>query len=332
MPSADDREEVSTNEMMKNFMEEMMERQDRRFQELEERLAGAGAREGSASNSGGERDEGVDTGGSLPTHGEIEAIGGEFVENTRASTTSNIDPREFSSIKAAVPKFSGKSEDFPMWSKRFEAFVSMSGCLVSLVGGIEVAVGDSTKDTRYFLTQGVSHDHIKKARIAWVCLTESMSDTNLLDRIFATQSPSGGWRMLQDCFFPRSMADQVKWSDAFEAVRMEKGEEPMKFFSRVDKVVGILASLGVSKSEGDVNRKLVRTLTPDYEMEQRMVLYRENVSRAEIEAIVRQRYLNLPASKGKSVGQALFSNGAARGGRGGGPGGGRGQNRTRGRS
>ena len=56
------------------------------------------------------------------------------------------------------------------------------------------------------------------------------------------------------------------------------------------------------------------TLTPDYEMEERSIFYREGVTRAEIENIVRHRYLRLPASKGKNVGQALFSNGAARGG------------------
>ena len=64
-----------------------------------------------------------------------------------------------------------------------------------------------------------------------------------------------------------SVATQVKWSDAFDAVQMEKGEEPMKFFSRVDKIVGTLASLGVPKSEGEVNRKLVRVLTAEYEIE-----------------------------------------------------------------
>ena len=98
---------------------------------------------------------------------------------------------------------------------------------------------------------------------------------------------------------------------------MEKGEEPIKFFSRVDKIVGTLASLSVPKSEGDVNRKLVRVLTANYEIEQRTRLYRDEITRAEIESIVRQRHLRLLVLKGKDVGQALFSNGASRRGRGG---------------
>ena len=83
-----------------------------------------------------------------------------------------------------------------------------------------------TKDTQYFLSQGLSVGHIKKSRIAWICLTESMSDTDLLDRVFAKQSPSGAWKMVRDWFLPSSIATQVKWSDAFDAVQMEKGEQP----------------------------------------------------------------------------------------------------------
>ena len=76
----------------------------------------------------------------------------------------------------------------------------------------------------------------------------------------------------------------------------------------------MLASLGVLKSVADVNRKIVMTLTSDYEMQEITILYREGVTKAEIESIVRQRYLRLSTSKGKSVGQALFSNGVARDG------------------
>ena len=87
----------------------------------------------------------------------------------------------------------------------------------------------------------------------------------------------------------------------------------MKYFGRVDKIVGVLTSLGVVKTVADVNRKIIMRLTSDYEKEQRDILYREDVIRAEIESIIRQRRLRHPASKGKNVGQALFSDGVARG-------------------
>ena len=39
----------------------------------------------------------------------------------------------------------------------------MSGCLGSLLAVVEVAVGDTTKDTQYFVSQGLTHAHIRSA-------------------------------------------------------------------------------------------------------------------------------------------------------------------------
>ena len=94
----------------------------------------------------------------------------------------------------------------------------------------------------------------------------------------------------------------------------------------MDKIVGVLASLGEPKTEVDDDRKIIKTLASDYEMEECTILYREDVTRAEIVSIIRQRPLRLPASKGKNVGKALFSNGATRGGRAG-----RGRHRSNGK-
>ena len=92
---------------------------------------------------------------------------------------------------------------------------------------------------------------------------------------------------------------------AFDSAKMEKVQEPMKYFSRIDKIVGVLASLGVVKPVADVNRKIIMTLTSEYEIEERTILCREDVTRTEIESIIQQRYLRRPATKGKDVGQAL---------------------------
>ena len=47
-----------------------------------------------------------------------------------------------------VLKLSIKSETCPVWWMRFEAVVSMSGCLGSLRTDVQAAVGDTTKDTQ----------------------------------------------------------------------------------------------------------------------------------------------------------------------------------------
>ena len=56
-------------------------------------------------------------------------------------------------------------------------------------------------------------------------------------------------------------------------------------------------------------------LTADYEFEQRTILYKDNITRAEIEAIVRQRYTIMSKStstKNRNVGQALVAKKPAR--------------------
>ena len=53
------------------------------------------------------------------------------------------------------------------------------------------------------------------------------------------------------------------------------------------------------KTVAGVNRRIIIALTSDNEMEERAILYREYVTRAEVESIIRQPHLRLPASKGK---------------------------------
>ena len=92
---------------------------------------------------------------------------------------------------------------------------------------------------------------------------------------------------------------------------MEKKKEPMRVFARVDKMVGVLGALGVRLLTEDVNLNIIEILTDDYEFEQHTILYRDNITRAEIEAIFRQRHTIM--SRGASttirnVGQALIAN------------------------
>ena len=54
----------------------------------------------------------------------------------------------------------------------------------------------------------------------------------------------------------------------------------------------MLASLGVVKTVAEVNREITTTLTSDYEMEKRTIVYREDVTRAEIK-LIRQRHFRL---------------------------------------
>ena len=154
---------------------------------------------------------------------------------------------------------------------------------------IDMPVGDPSVTSRFLLDQGLSEASVIRARIAWTCLTESITDRELLSTVFDTNSPSAGWRMSCDWFLPKTLSEKSKWKRQFNEMVMEK-EEPMRFFARVDKILGVLGSLGVYLPVEDVNLKIVEVLTDDYEFEQRTILYKDDITRAEIEAIVRQRY------------------------------------------
>lgn len=57
----------------------------------------------------------------------------------------------------------------------------------------------------------------------------------------------------------------------FNEVEMETKEDSIKFFARVDKVVGVLGSLGVHVPVEYVNLE-IKVLTTDNEYEQRTIL------------------------------------------------------------
>lgn len=68
----------------------------------------------------------------------------------------------------------------------------------------------------------------------------------------------------------------------------------MKLFS---KIVKTLACLGMPKPEGDATKNVSRVLTDDYEIEQRALLYRDKISRADIGKCFRQTHPKLPVLK-----------------------------------
>ena len=197
---------------------------------------------------------------------------GDFVDISGGSSLS-IGPRETSSIKSAVPKFNGSSVEYPLWKRRFEGYAITSGCMQAFTTVTDMMVGDPSVTSRFLLDQGFSEISVKRSRLAWTCITESITDRELLSRVFDTNSPSVAWRMLNDWFLPKTLAEKSKWKQQFNDLVMEKKEEPMRFFARVDKIVGVLGSLGVHLPTEDVNLKIVEVLTDDYEFEQRTILY-----------------------------------------------------------
>ena len=88
--------------------------------------------------------------------------------------------------------------------------------------------------------------------------------------------------MLCDWFLPRLLSERSKRKHQFIELVMEGSQEPIRFFARVDKIVGVLRSLGVHLRVKDVNLNIVEVLNAEYEFEKRKILYRDNIIRAVI--------------------------------------------------
>ena len=283
-------------------IEDLKERFASQARLFEERLSAIEA----SRDAGGLQE--ASAGGDQPPTGFVGAGTSEQAAFAGGSSLA-VGSREISSIESAIPKF-GSSVEFPLWKRRFEGFALTNDCMQAFTSAIDIPVGDPSVICR-LLDQGFSETSVKRARIAWTCLTESITHRELLSRVFDTNSRSAGWRMLCDWFLPKTPAEKSKWKRQFNELVMEKKEEPMRFFARVDKVVGVLGSLGVHMPVEDANLKIVEVLTDEYEFEQRTILYKDNITRAEIEAIVRQRYTIMSrgaSTRVRNVGQALVAN------------------------
>ena len=117
--------------------------------------------------------------------------------------------------------------------------------------------------------------------------------------------------MLNDWSLPKALVETSKWKRQFNDLVMEKKEAPMRFFASVDKIVGVLGSLGVHFLTEDVNIKIIEVLIADYEFEQLTILYRDDITRVDIEAMVRQRHTIMSrdsSTEVRNVGQALIAN------------------------
>ena len=78
-----------------------------------------------------------------------------------------------------------------------------------------------------------------------------------------------------------------------ETVQMVVGEDPKIYFARVDKLLNTLKSVGIVKEEQETVRIIIRNLSNEYVVGKRShPLTRPNISRFEVEEMVRASYAN----------------------------------------
>ena len=126
---------------------------DRRTAAASEVASGVtGERVGTAASA--EVLRGVGSSGSLPALGEAVGLPRSGASSCVDSHRAGVCSREFGSLAQSVPQFSGKLEDFPLWKERL--LPSTVGCMSSLLAVHDMMIGDLSKVTQYFLSQGLT--------------------------------------------------------------------------------------------------------------------------------------------------------------------------------
>ena len=140
--------------------------------------AGTSAQSGFASS----RRFGVATDSLMQTIGNgVDILGGSSL---------SIGPKETSSIKSAVSKFNGSGAEYPLWRRPFEGHAITSGCMQAFTTEADIMVDDPSVTSRFLLDQGFTKINVKRSRLAWTCITESITDRELLSTVFDTNTPS----------------------------------------------------------------------------------------------------------------------------------------------
>ena len=78
---------------------------------------------------------------------------------------------------------------------------------------------------------------------------------------------------------------------------MVADEDSKLFFARVDGITNTLKSVGIMTEEREITRIIIRNLSDDYDAEKRGVLLKLDITRFDVEEIVRTRYAAQQGSK-----------------------------------
>ena len=91
-------------------------------------------------------DQGVGIGGRpLSNLGEVDLGRGRF----------DLEPRQLSSLKSAVPKFDGSETKYPLYKSEFEEFAMQVGCQAALYTTDDMLVGGRSFNVELLLDKGV---------------------------------------------------------------------------------------------------------------------------------------------------------------------------------
>ena len=235
-----------------------------------------------------------------------------------------------------TPEFDGNKDSWHSWRQRFLFFLSGRGYRRAVrETDNPVMVGDDGITNEELLSK-YSVETVAAARLSYELLLDAIDkDPPVLMKMLDAKSLCGAWKIMTNLYIPTSIMERRRKTIEFDAVKMVEGEDPVEYFGRIDKAVQTLTMFGGNKDEDEVNVRIVKNLSPLYYVDKKMLLSRPELTRTEIETVVRNTYLSVKVEvggDGNNGGKedvdphALYADGVEPAGAGGG---GTGKGRTR---
>ena len=235
----------------------------------------------------------------------MEAIRGEQAMLQRRLSEQEHEPRGMQhnvfqsspqGISSKPPKFPSSATKASSWVKRMSLFLQAQGLGYTIQHNPNpVPVISDTDRVRLVLRHG--EQTVRDHERAWCFLLEATSDAPFEDRLLACKTLEEAWWIVAQWHMPATDSEKELLTDQLDNARMGTDEDPKLFFARVDGIINTLRSAGITKEEREVTRIIIRNLPEEYDVERRGVLLKPDITRIEVEEIVRTRHAALQRSK-----------------------------------
>ena len=187
------------------------------------------------------------------------------------------------------PKFPTSPAKVANWEQRMTLFLESQGLGYTIRHSITPVPIINCID-RAHLVHRFGEQTVVDHEKAWAFLLDATTDAPFEQRLLAATTLEEAWHTITGWHLPTTDCDNELLLHQLENVEMAKDEDPKLFFARVDGIFNTLRSVGIVKEEREIVRIIVRNLSDDYDVEKRAALLRRDITRLEMEEIVRTRY------------------------------------------
>ena len=158
---------------------------------------------------------------------------------------------------------------------------------------VPIVNNDDRESLVYRYGEQTVADHEK----AWGFLLDATTYAPFEERLQACKTLEEARWTIVGWHLPTTDSEKKLITYQLENAQMAADEDPKLFLARRDGLINTLKSVGVTKEEREITGIIIRNLPNGYEVERRGVLIKPEISRSEVEEVVRTRFAALQRSK-----------------------------------